>query len=307
LNAAAEFLRRAAGEAADTRLRDTVRHNIASYSEAVVRGKLRFADWESARTRAQEIKREAISNLDRYLEAFEAKIIARGGHVFWAEDAASARAYICGLASKRAVRNVVKSKSMVTEEIDLRPELQARGINVVETDLGEYIVQLRNEPPYHILTPAMHLTRNQVAELFRDKIDPAITTDNPPELVAVARKKLRAEEKEGTIQQAGDRGDAARQAAEIGMTGAGIGAMSTGTAKGAGIGAAAGVAAVLIGRKVAGRGHSTVIPAGTQLTVSLSRVLELPDNVATAEAPVQRSTDDPEERRPILRRQGQEP
>jgi hypothetical protein len=118
----------------------------------------------------------------------------------------------------------------------------------------------------------------------------------------IDRKKLKAEEKEGTIGQKGSGADAARQAAEVGMVGAGVGAMSTGTAKGTGIGAAAGAAAVLIGRKVAGHGRSTVIPAGTQLTVSLSRPLELPDNVAAAQAPESRSTD-PDDRRPVLRRQ----
>lgn len=118
----------------------------------------------------------------------------------------------------------------------------------------------------------------------------------------IDRKKLKADEKEGTIGQKGSGADAARQAAEVGMTGAAIGAMSTGTAKGTGIGAAAGAAAVLIGRKVAGRGRSTVIPAGTQLTVSLSRPLELPDSVAAAQAPEPRGTD-PDDRRPVLRRQ----
>jgi len=118
----------------------------------------------------------------------------------------------------------------------------------------------------------------------------------------IDRKKLKADEKEGTIGQKGSGADAARQAAEVGMTGAAIGAMSTGTAKGTGIGAAAGAAAVLIGRKVAGRGRSTVIPAGTQLTVSLSRPLELPDNVASARAPEPRAAD-PDDRRPVLRRQ----
>jgi hypothetical protein len=116
------------------------------------------------------------------------------------------------------------------------------------------------------------------------------------------RKKLKADEKEGTIGQKGSGADAARQAAEVGMTGAAIGAMSTGTAKGTGIGAAAGAAAVLIGRKVAGRGRSTVIPAGTQLTVNLSRPLELPDNIASAKATEARSAD-PDDRRPVLRRQ----
>jgi hypothetical protein len=122
---------------------------------------------------------------------------------------------------------------------------------------------------------------------------------------AIDRKKLRAEEKEGTISPRGQSGGATQQAAEIGATGAIIGAMSTGTAKGAGIGAAAGVAAVLIGRKVAGRGRTAVIPAGTQLTVSLSRPLDLPDTAAAAPAqdPAQRDrTDDPSDRRPVLRR-----
>ena len=118
----------------------------------------------------------------------------------------------------------------------------------------------------------------------------------------IDRKKLKTDEKEGTIGQKGSGADASRQAAEVAMTGAAIGAMSTGTAKGTGIGAAAGAAAVLIGRKVASRGRSTVIPAGTQLTVSLSRPLELPDNIASAEASEPRSAD-PDDRRPVLRRQ----
>ena len=117
----------------------------------------------------------------------------------------------------------------------------------------------------------------------------------------IDRKRLRAEEKEGTIQGKGSGADAARQAAEIGMTGAAIGAMSTGSAKGMGIGAGAGVAAVLIGRKIANRNKATYIPAGTQLTVSLSRPLDVPDNATSAQASEKRSAD-PDDRRPILRR-----
>lgn len=113
-------------------------------------------------------------------------------------------------------------------------------------------------------------------------------------------KRLKAEQKEGSISQGGSKADASRQAAEVGLAGAGIGAMSTGSAKGMGIGAAAGVAAVLIGRQVAGRHHSFVIPAGTQLTLNLARPLDVPDNAA--EATNQKESSDPDERRPVLRR-----
>lgn len=117
----------------------------------------------------------------------------------------------------------------------------------------------------------------------------------------IDRKKLKAEEREGTIEQSGSKADAARQAAEIGMTGAGIGAMATGSAKGMGIGAAIGVAAVLIGRKMAGRGGSdSIIPAGTQLTLSLSRELDLPDNLSEAAIQAPPTSNDPD--RPVLRR-----
>lgn len=114
----------------------------------------------------------------------------------------------------------------------------------------------------------------------------------------ITGKKLKAEEKEGAVSQSGSKADAARQAAEIGAMGGMIGVMTTGTAKGMGVGAAAGAAAVLIGRGIAGRHHGTVIPAGTQLTLNLSRSLEIPDNAAqTAATPGSNDSD-----RPVLRR-----
>ena len=118
---------------------------------------------------------------------------------------------------------------------------------------------------------------------------------------AIDRKRLQAEAKEGTIGRSGGNGDAMGEAVQIGMSGAAIGAMTTRSAKGAGIGAAAGVAAVLIGRKIAGSRAPTVIPAGTQLTMSLARPLEIPEGLA--EAPIsERRPRDPDDRRPILRR-----
>lgn len=186
-----DFLRRAAEKSADLAHRKTIQKNIDSYDAAVARGRARFANWEAARERSSAIKTQAMERLPEYLEQFESRIKSRGGHVFWAETAEEARQYIAKLAADRNVKTVVKVKSMVTEEIHLSAALEKNGIAVWETDLGEYIVQLRNEPPYHIVTPAMHLNRVQIAELFREKIPSEMRGDDPPELVAAARRALR--------------------------------------------------------------------------------------------------------------------
>ncbi len=188
--AAQDFLRRAEEKCSDRVHRQTIRRGIDSYDTAFHRGKSRFLDWQAARARCAQIKWEAINNLDRYLLQFEEGIQARGGHVFWAANSAEACNYVLHLAKSNNVHRIVKSKSMVTEEIHLNPVLEDHGLEVWETDLGEYIVQLRNEPPYHIVTPAMHLTRGQIAELFKDKIGD-VTSEDPAELVAAARRKLR--------------------------------------------------------------------------------------------------------------------
>ena len=121
-------------------------------------------------------------------------------------------------------------------------------------------------------------------------------------------RRLEAERKEGTIEDSGNTGEAVQQAGQVGVTGAGIGAMTTGTAKGTAIGAAIGVAAVLIGRKIAGSRHPTVIPAGTQLTLSLTGPLDIPDNLAESQAPrIVDSELDRRDRRPVLRREDSEP
>jgi L-lactate dehydrogenase complex protein LldF len=189
--AAQKFLEDAAVKSADLAHREVIRRALDSYDAAHLRGRSRIHDWEAARQRCQEIKREAINHLDRYLLQFEEKVIAHGGHVFWAADAQEACDYISNLATSRGVRTVVKSKSMVTEEIQLAPALEKAGITVWETDLGEYIVQLRNEPPYHIVTPAMHLNRRQISELFKEKLGEEVPGDDPAELVALARRTLR--------------------------------------------------------------------------------------------------------------------
>jgi L-lactate dehydrogenase complex protein LldF len=164
-----EFKSRAAEKTADLRHRGIIAKAIRTYDEAVSRGKRQFTDWQAARAEAAAIKWDAVNHLDRYLEQFEANVIKNGGQVFWAETAEEARDYILGLARRNRVSKVVKSKSMTTEEIHLNEALERAGIEAVETDLGEFIVQLRREPPYHIVTPAMHLTRGQISELFHEK------------------------------------------------------------------------------------------------------------------------------------------
>ncbi len=190
-SAAAQFLRDAAEKSADLAHREIIRRGMESYDTAHLKGRARIKDWEAAREKCQQIKRQAINHLDRYLVQFEQQVIARGGHVFWAEDSEQACSYVKNLATQRGVKTVVKSKSMVTEEIHLGPVLEKAGIKVWETDFGEFIVQLRGEAPYHIVTPCMHLKRDQIANLFREKLDKNIESDDPAYLMTVARRILR--------------------------------------------------------------------------------------------------------------------
>ena len=147
-------------------------------------------EWEDLRDRAHEIKKEVINHLDSYLESLEKNIVANGGQVFWARDGAEASEYILKIAQGIGTRLIVKSKSMTTEEIGLTPILEKKGIEVVETDLGEYIIQLAHEMPSHITAPALHKTREEVGQLFAEKLGIPYTSV-PEELCDVARRILR--------------------------------------------------------------------------------------------------------------------
>lgn len=149
-------------------------------------------EWQQLRTIAAQAKDHVLADLERYLVQLEERITAAGGHVHWAEDAAEARRIIVDLAESRAVRRVVKSKSMVTEEIHLNPALEAKGIKVIETDLGEYVVQLSGDTPSHIVAPIAHKTAASVAELFADKLG-VPRYEKPEEMTRAARHALRAE------------------------------------------------------------------------------------------------------------------
>ncbi|MCF8061196.1 MAG: LUD domain-containing protein, partial [Deltaproteobacteria bacterium] len=119
-------------------------------------------DAEELREQARRIRDDALDHLDIYLERLEDNLTRLGGTVHWAEDAASARRVVEELAVSRGVRTVAKGKSMVGEEIALNEGLEARGLDVVESDLGEYIIQLAHEPPSHLVGPAIHKTRRQI-------------------------------------------------------------------------------------------------------------------------------------------------
>jgi L-lactate dehydrogenase complex protein LldF len=187
---AKEFNDSARHHTADLHHRGWIQKALAGYYLKRDESKNCFQSWPSARNAAAEIKWEAVNHLDRYLDEFVVKLETRGTKVFWAPNAKDARDYIVEVARQNKVRSVIKSKSMTAEEIHLNETLEKEGFEVVESDLGEYIVQLRKEPPYHLVFPAMHLTRGQISDLFHDKLNSA-PTDNPEDLTMIARRVMR--------------------------------------------------------------------------------------------------------------------
>lgn len=187
---ASSFIAKSTIKASDIEHRRKINFNIGKYNAVVPVGKQQFADVSTARERAKNAKWRAIENLDTYLEEFENKISARGAKVIWAETSEDALKEIENICEEKNCKTLVKSKSMVTEEIHLNHHLESLGIESVETDLGEYIQQLDGEPPYHIVTPAMHKSKEDVAKLFEEKL--GVQPDlSPEQLTLVARQKLR--------------------------------------------------------------------------------------------------------------------
>ncbi|HET6467017.1 MAG TPA: LutB/LldF family L-lactate oxidation iron-sulfur protein [Geminicoccaceae bacterium] len=154
------------------------------------RAAARLPEFEALRDAGRDIKNHALAHLDLYLEAFEAKVLAQGGKVHWAEDAAQARAIVLDLCRAAKARTVTKSKSMIAEEIGLNAWLEANGILPMETDLGEYIIQLAGEAPSHLVGPAVHKTKDEVSDLFQ-KHHGGPRVEDPAGLVAEARRILR--------------------------------------------------------------------------------------------------------------------
>lgn len=169
-------------------------------------------DAEAWRDWARDVKRHALTHLDRCLEEAEARLQARGAKVHWAENAAEARDILLRIISRCGARRVVKAKSMLTEELELNPHLEESGVQVRETDLGEYIIQLLGQPPSHIVGPAIHLGLDDCRRLFTQRF--GTPSDASPEvLAAAARAALRAD----------------FLAADLGVSGANFVAADTGT------------------------------------------------------------------------------
>lgn len=187
---ASTFITKSAAKAADLEHRRKINFNIGRYNTVVPQGKQQFTDLHLARERAKNIKWRAIEALDKQLEQFEAAFTKRGGKVIWAEDTAQAQQEILKICKEKKCKTLVKSKSMVTEEIKLNDFLHENNIESIETDLGEYIQQLDGESPYHIVTPAMHKSKEDVAKLFHEKLHTAPNL-SPEALTLVAREKLR--------------------------------------------------------------------------------------------------------------------
>jgi L-lactate dehydrogenase complex protein LldF len=208
---AAKFKSSSTKLTADLVHRAKIRSALGSYEKARAGTTAHYQDWQAARTGASALKWEAINHLDTYLVEFADKLTARGTKVFWASNGQEARDYVIALAKEKGARSIIKSKSMTSEEIHLNEALRQAGYEVVESDLGEYIVQLREETPYHLVFPAMHLTRHEISDLFQDKLH-SPPTDSPEELTMIARRELRMKYLQ----------------ADIGISGANFGVAETG-------------------------------------------------------------------------------
>ena len=184
------FKEKSFDKAADLKHRKTINYNIGKYNAVVPIGKQQFNNLEFVREKAKNIKWKALETLDVQLEKFEVNFLKNGGKVIWAENAQQACDAVLKICKEKNCKTLVKSKSMVTEEIHLNEFLEQHHIESVETDLGEYIQQLDQEPPYHIVTPAMHKSKEDVARVFHEHLNTPLDL-TPEEMTLVAREKLR--------------------------------------------------------------------------------------------------------------------
>lgn len=184
------FKEKSFDKAADLKHRKTINYNIGKYNAVVPIGKQQFNNLEFVREKAKNIKWKALETLDMQLEKFEVNFLKNGGKVIWAENAQQACDAVLKICKEKNCKTLVKSKSMVTEEIHLNEFLEQHHIESVETDLGEYIQQLDEEPPYHIVTPAMHKSKEDVARVFHEHLNTPLDL-TPEEMTLVAREKLR--------------------------------------------------------------------------------------------------------------------
>ncbi len=176
---------------ADGQLRTNMRNATSTIRDKRARVVAELPDWEALREAGRSIKADVLANLDRYLIQFEETVTAAGGHVHWARDAAEANAHVLAIARSHGVTEVVKVKSLTTDEIGLNAALEAGGVHALETDFAELILQLDGDWSSHILVPAIHRNRTEIRDLFRRTIADATISDDPAELAEASRVYLR--------------------------------------------------------------------------------------------------------------------
>jgi L-lactate dehydrogenase complex protein LldF len=183
-------------KAAKTLLANTqMRHNVRRATDIIRNKRARVVaempDWEELRNSAQQIKQQVLSNLDGYLEQFEKACTAAGGHVHWARDADEANQIVVGIVQSHQQTEVIKVKTMTSDETQLNVALEAAGIAPYETDLADLIIQLGHDKPSHIVVPALHKNKTEIRQLFLDKMHLSELGTQPEDLTAAARTYLR--------------------------------------------------------------------------------------------------------------------
>ncbi len=212
MNPSTSFPHRVSDALADAPLRAALDRATSQLGSRRLLALANLDEADAVRDRARAARLKAVANLAGFLERFEAKLVANGAHVHWAQTPEDANAIIAEIAKKTSTRVAVKSKSMVSEETHLNEALERHGVEVVETDLGEYIVQLRGDRPSHIIAPIVHLTRQDIGRVMSERLSVPYT-DDTRELAAIARTRLRT--------------DFLR--ADMGISGANFGVVETGT------------------------------------------------------------------------------
>ncbi len=185
------FERAVKGALADTQLRRNLGKATATIREKRAAVVSELPDWEALRDAGEAVKTQLLANLDGYLLELEAAVERAGGHVHWAQDAAEANRLVTELVRAQGASEVIKVKSLTTDEIKLNEALGRAGIQAIETDLAELIIQLAGETSSHILVPAIHKNRAEIRELFMDKLELPELSDEPAALAAAARRYLR--------------------------------------------------------------------------------------------------------------------
>ena len=207
------FPEAARAELANKQLRTNLRHATETIRAKRMRVVSELPDWEELREAGKRIKQDVLANLDRYLVEFEGAVQARGGRVHWARDAAEANELVVDIARRHDARQIVKVKSLTTDEIRLNEALADAGIGAIETDLAELILQLDGDWSSHILVPAIHRNRNEIRDIFARTIAPGIESSEPADLAEASRLYLRERFLE----------------AKVGVSGANFGIAETGT------------------------------------------------------------------------------